>query len=109
MKTIFLATALLVAAAAPAAAEDYRLGVMDKLRIRVAEWQTAEGAIRDWDAVSGDYRIGTDGSLSLPFIGQLPADGRTTADLSVDIGKKMQVLFGLKDLPTTKTREAALV
>ncbi|WLS11714.1 polysaccharide biosynthesis/export family protein (plasmid) [Shinella sumterensis] len=93
-------------AGSSASAEEYRLGVMDKLRIRVAEWQTAEGAIRDWSAVSGDYRIGADGSLSLPFIGQLPADGRTTADLSADIGKKMQVLFGLKDLPSASVEIA---
>ena len=101
-----LTFALMLAAAPSALAEEYRLGVMDKLRIRVAEWQTAEGAIRDWGAVSGDYRIGADGSLSLPFIGQLPADGRTTADLSVDIGKKMQVLFGLKDLPSASVEIA---
>ncbi len=101
-----LALALVLANAPSAFAQEYRLGVMDKLRIRVAEWQTAEGAIRDWGAVSGDYRIGADGSLSLPFIGQLPADGRTTADLSVDIGKKMQVLFGLKDLPSASVEIA---
>ncbi len=92
--------------ASTAMAEEYRLGVMDKLRIRVAEWQTAEGAIRDWSAVSGDYSIGADGALSLPFIGQLPADGRTAAELSVDIGKKMQVLFGLKDLPSASVEIA---
>ena len=92
--------------ASTATAEEYRLGVMDKLRIRVAEWQTAEGAIREWSAVSGDNSIGADGALSLPFIGQLPADGRTAAELSVDIGKKMQVLFGLKDLPSASVEIA---
>ncbi|TFF00098.1 sugar ABC transporter substrate-binding protein [Shinella sumterensis] len=101
-----LTLAAVLMAGSSASAEEYRLGVMDKLRIRVAEWQTAEGAIRDWSAVSGDYRIGADGSLSLPFIGQLPADGRTTADLSADIGKKMQVLFGLKDLPSASVEIA---
>jgi exopolysaccharide production protein ExoF len=101
-----LALVVMLAAGSSASAEEYRLGVMDKLRIRVAEWQTAEGAIRDWGAVSGDYWIGADGSLSLPFIGQLPADGRTTADLSADIGKKMQVLFGLKDLPSASVEIA---
>ncbi len=96
----------LMLAAQPALAEEYRLGVMDKLRIRVAEWQTAEGAIRDWSAVSGDYSIGADGSLSLPFIGQLAADGRTTAELAEEIGKKMQILFGLRDLPSASVEIA---
>lgn len=113
MKTTFkaapAATALglaLLLAAGPAGAEEYRLGVMDKLRIRVAEWQTAEGAIRDWSAVSGDYSVGADGSLSLPFIGSLPADGRTASDLAEEIGRKMQVLFGLKDLPSASVEIA---
>ena len=98
--------AMLVAQPSIASAEEYRLGVMDKLRIRVAEWQTAEGAIRDWSAVSGEYSIGADGSLSLPFIGQLPADGRTSSELAEEIGKKMQILFGLKDLPSASVEIA---
>ena len=101
-----LCLALVLAAPAAAFAEEYRLGVMDKLRIRVAEWQTAEGAIRDWSAVSGDYSIGADGALSLPFVGTLPADGRTTAELAEEIGRKMQVLFGLKDLPSASVEIA---
>lgn len=100
---VCIALALL---SAPASAGEYRLGVMDKLRIRVAEWQTAEGAIRDWSAVSGDYGVGADGSVSLPFIGQLPADGRTTGELAEEIGKKMQVLFGLRDLPSASVEIA---
>ncbi|WP_413818639.1 polysaccharide biosynthesis/export family protein [Shinella sp.] len=96
----------LTLAAGPAFAAEYRLGVMDKLRIRVAEWQTAEGAIRDWSAVSGDYSVGADGSVSLPFIGQLPADGRTSGELAEEIGKKMQILFGLRDRPSASVEIA---
>lgn len=102
---MFGGLALTLLLVSSASAEEYRLGVMDKLRIRVAEWQTAEGAIRDWSAVSGDYSIGADGALSLPFIGQLPADGRTAGEL-VEIGRKMQVLFGLKDLPSASVEVA---
>ncbi|WP_119255159.1 polysaccharide biosynthesis/export family protein [Shinella zoogloeoides] len=105
-KTVSAAFTVALLFVSAASAEEYRLGVMDKLRIRVAEWQTAEGAIRDWSAVSGDYSIGADGALSLPFIGQLQADGRTAAELSVEIGKKMQVLFGLKDLPSASVEIA---
>lgn len=81
-------------------ADDYRLGVMDKIRVKVSEWQTAEGSVRDWDSVSGDYTIGTSGTVSLPFIGELPASGKTTADIGTEIGKKMQQLFGLTDRPS---------
>lgn len=84
------AIALCLSLAVPglALADDYRLGVMDKIRVRVAEWQTAEGAVRDWAAVSGDYSVGAAGQVSLPFIGELPASGKTTADVADEIGKR---------------------
>ena len=77
---------VLIGSSGLASAADYQLGTMDKLRIRVAEWQTAEGAIRDWSVVSGDYSIGPSGSLSLPFIGDLPASGKTTDAIAQEIG-----------------------
>lgn len=78
----------------------YRLGVMDKLKIRVAEWQPADGSIRDWDAVSGDYTVGPAGDLSLPFIGDLEAAGKTTGDVAEMIGKELQSKFALRNLPS---------
>lgn len=89
-----------------ARADDYRLDVLDKLRIRVVEWQTAEGTVRDWSAVSGDYAVGASGQISLPLIGDLPVSGKTTAEVSADIGKRMQTLFGLRDLPTASVELA---
>ncbi|WP_018237210.1 polysaccharide biosynthesis/export family protein [Ensifer sp. BR816] len=101
-----LCAALVVSGAAMARADDYRLGVMDKLRIRVAEWQTAEGAFRDWSAVSGEYTVGASGSVSLPFVGDLPASGRTTTEVAEEIGIKIQKLFGLRDRPSASVEMA---
>ncbi len=98
--------AAVVCCAGVVRAEEYRLGVMDKLRVRVAEWQTAEGAVRDWSAVSGEYTVGASGNLSLPFVGDLPASGRTTTELAEDIGDKMQKLFGLRDRPSASVEMA---
>jgi exopolysaccharide production protein ExoF len=83
-----------------AAAGEYRLGVMDKLHIRVAEWQTADGTIRDWSTVTGDYTVGPSGTVSLPFVGELPASGQTTAKIASEIGEKLQQQFGLRDRPS---------
>jgi exopolysaccharide production protein ExoF len=93
--------ALLLAALPPAAAQtaDYQLDSMDKLHIRVVEWQTAEGAIRDWSAMSGDYIVGPSGNISLPFIGELPAAGKTTADVATAIAEGLQQKLGLPDRP----------
>lgn len=78
----------------------YHLGVMDKLRIRVAEWQTAEGTIRDWSVISGDYTVGPSGSVSIPFIGDMPASGKTTDEIAGAIGLGLQKQFGLRDRPS---------
>ncbi|OCP03396.1 MULTISPECIES: polysaccharide biosynthesis/export family protein [unclassified Ensifer] len=106
----FLHQAVLLVAvmlgAAQARAEEYQLGTMDKLKIRVAEWQTAEGAVRDWSVVSGEYTVGPSGALSLPFIGDLPAAGKTTTEVGEAIGGKMQTLFGLRDRPSASVELA---
>ncbi len=80
-------------------AADYQLGTMDKLRIRVVEWRTAEGAVRDWSSISGDYAVGPSGNISLPFIGEMPASGKTTSEISAAIGEELQQKFGLLDKP----------
>jgi exopolysaccharide production protein ExoF len=97
---------LLAVPLASARADDYRLDVMDKLRIRVAEWRTAEGAVRDWSTVSGDYTVGAAGTVSLPFLGELIASGKTTAEVAEEVGTKMQLLFGLRDRPSASVELA---
>jgi exopolysaccharide production protein ExoF len=73
---------------------------MDKLHVRVAEWQTAEGAVRDWSSISGDYTVGPSGSISVPFIGDMPALGKTTDQIAEAIGLGLQKQFGLRDRPS---------
>ncbi len=80
-------------------ADEYRLGTLDKLTIRVVEWQTVEGTFRDWSPVSGDYTVGPSGRLSLPFVGETDAAGKTTAEIAASIGKSLQDKFGLSDRP----------
>lgn len=92
--------------AAPALADEYRLDVLDKLRVRVVEWQTAEGAVRDWSAVSGDYAVGASGTISLPLVGELPVSGKTTEEVAAEIGERMQKLFALRDLPSASVELA---
>lgn len=94
-----LAVMVMTLAPVLAQSEEYRLGTMDKLRIRVVEWQTAEGAVRDWSAVSGDFTVGPSGNISLPFVGELPASGKTTSEIAAAISEALQQKFGLLDRP----------
>lgn len=104
---ISIASAIIsLSAVQAAAADDYALGAMDKLRIRVAEWQTAEGTVRDWSAISGEYTVGAAGGISLPFLGTLHASGKTTAEIADAVGLQLQKLFGLPDRPSASVELA---
>lgn len=91
--------ALALAMASAHAAEEYRLGTQDKLKIRVVEWQTIEGTFREWEALSGEYVVGASGNLSLPLIGETEAAGRTTAEIAATISEALQQKYGLSSKP----------
>ena len=96
------AVLLLMAAVGATAAQtngDYQLDTMDRLRIRIAEWQSAEGALRDWSTLNGDYVVGPSGNISMPFVGQLKARGKTVGELSATIAGQLQQKLGLSDSP----------
>lgn len=78
---------------------DYLLDTMDRLHIRIAEWQSAEGALRDWSTLNGEYTVGPSGAVSMPFVGQLPARGKTVGELATAIGDQLQQRLGLSDRP----------
>ncbi|TPM36149.1 sugar ABC transporter substrate-binding protein [Mesorhizobium sp. B2-3-4] len=89
-----------------AAADDYRLGSQDKLTIRIAEWQTVESTFRDWSSVNGQYTVGPAGTLSVPFVGELPAAGKTTAEVAAAIGEALQHKLALSDKPEASVEMA---
>ena len=84
----------------------YRLDIMDKLKIRVAEWQPADGTIKSMDGIAGDYTIGPQGEIYLPFIGDIKAAGRTPADVSAEIAEKLQSQFALRTKPSASVEIA---
>ncbi|CDX16380.1 Exopolysaccharide production protein ExoF [Mesorhizobium plurifarium] len=89
-----------------AAAGDYQLGPLDKLNIRVAEWQTVDGTFRDWSAINGEYSIGPGGTLSVPFVGDMQAAGKTTAEIASAIGLALQRKLALPDKPEASVEMA---
>jgi exopolysaccharide production protein ExoF len=107
--TFMMAASTFVISTVSSVAADggYKLGVMDKVRIRVAEWQPADGSIRDWEVVGGEYSVGPSGTISLPFIGELPAAGKTPADVAGAIGEELRTKFALRNLPSASVEIAA--
>jgi len=82
-----------------AAAADYRLGPQDRVRVKVAEWRTDKTEYFDWAIFSGEYAVDASGTIALPLIGNVPAEGRTTNDLAAAIEDTLQKRAGLSSHP----------
>lgn len=59
--------------------EDYRLGAEDEIQIRV--W--------DHDDLTRNVRVGLNGDISFPFIGQIKARGLTVQDLQQEMERRL--------------------
>lgn len=89
----------LAAAQAAGPAPSYRLGTGDQIRLKVYEWRRATGDVYDWKALNSDFRIGPDGTLSLPLVGVVPAAGASIDELAERIAQRLQQAVGLANRP----------
>jgi polysaccharide export outer membrane protein/exopolysaccharide production protein ExoF len=89
-----------LAHACPVHAEEYRLGVQDKVRIKVIEWRAPQEAVHEWVALNGEFLVGPSGSISLPLVGDVSAAGTTTDELAKRIGEGVRNRVGLTATPT---------
>ena len=63
------------------AVESYRLDTGDQLRVTVF----------DQAQLSGDYKVGANGTISMPLIGEIAARGQTTGELEQALVKRLSV------------------
>jgi polysaccharide export outer membrane protein len=79
------AVALMLAAAAPGVAQGdpngaYRIGPRDEVRIEVFEV----------DALNGDFRVNEDGTIRLPLVGNVVAEGLTEQELATQVKELLE-------------------
>jgi protein involved in polysaccharide export with SLBB domain len=79
-------------AGASADGETYRLGPNDRLKVEVY----------GWPALSGEYRIGPEGNINLPLAGELPVDGRSTAEVRDVISERLTPVLGTRPSATVE-------
>lgn len=82
-------------------ANEYRLGVQDRLLVRIGQWRAAEGEYKNWDTVGGEYVVGPNGMLSIALAGSVSAEGRTVAEVAEEISMRVQRQIGLAFPPDT--------
>jgi len=80
-------------------AEAYRLGVDDKIRIRVYEWRNSVGEVHEWKALVDEFTVGPSGDLSLPLVGPVAAAGKTPEALAGAIADQLQSAVGMAKRP----------
>lgn len=80
-------------------AEEYQLHAHDELRLRVLRWDGDRNAFTVLDGVSGDYRVSTEGVLSLPLIGSLSALGQSATALARQIELEIERKLGISPAP----------
>ena len=66
-------------------ADDYRLGVSDRVKIKVQEWPD----------LGGEYAVTSEGFVSLPLIGNVDAVGLRLSDLAQEISDRLQRRSGV--------------
>ncbi|MEP7453573.1 polysaccharide biosynthesis/export family protein [Phyllobacterium sp. SB3] len=96
-----LGIALVCSCTGLAHASDYSLGALDKVSVKVVQWQTAEGTFREWPTITSTYTVTSSGNLTLPFAGSIPVSGKTPKDAADAISRSLQQKLGLVDLPET--------
>ena len=84
-----------------AAGDAYVLAPLDKLQIKIVEWRPDLGESRDWSPIDGEYEIDAAGTISIPFIGTIVANGRTTDQLANIISTDLRKILGLSGYPQT--------
>jgi polysaccharide biosynthesis/export protein ExoF len=77
--TIAMSIALALAAKS-ATAEEYRLGIADRVKVKLQEWPD----------LGGEYSVTADGFVSLPLIGNIEAVGLRLDDLAREISDRLQ-------------------
>ncbi|MDG4884003.1 polysaccharide biosynthesis/export family protein [Mesorhizobium sp. WSM4884] len=79
----------------PTMADEYLLGPQDKVRLKVYEWRASRDVFFEWTALNDDFTVGADGTLFLPFVGQIRAQGTAPGDLARAIGGRLMQQMGL--------------
>lgn len=87
-----------------AASDPYRLKPQTHVKVGVVEWLAATGEYKEWTALNGDYVVSPEGTISVPMIGEIKVDDKTTSELAADIGSTLKQMTGLAQPPVASVQ-----
>ncbi|MBM1175256.1 polysaccharide biosynthesis/export family protein [Microvirga arabica] len=82
-------------------AADYQLTVQDKIRVKVVEWRAGKNEYHEWSGIGGEYVIAPSGTVQIPLVGDVPAEGSTSVQVAEFISEALQKRFGMANKPST--------
>ena len=100
-RTILLLAPILLLAA-PSQAQNVSadaIAAQDRLGVKVLEWLPAKGEYKEWAAVGGEYTVGADGAISVPFAGSIPTAGHSASEVAGLVAKALQHSLSLPTMP----------
>ena len=74
-------------------------GIPTTVRLKVYEWRASRDVIFEWTALNDDFTVSADGTLFVPFVGQIRAQGTAPGDLARAIGDRLMQQMGLSRPP----------
>ncbi|MBV1925850.1 MAG: polysaccharide biosynthesis/export family protein, partial [Rhodobacteraceae bacterium] len=80
-------------------AESYRLLPQDQVILRAMRWNDLSASYMQWEGVSGEYTVAADGTLMVPLIGQIEAQGKALGELSATLQQQFRREIGLAKSP----------
>ncbi len=100
MQSCFRALFLIAALVATSVwAEGYRLLPQDRLSLKAMRWDAPSTTYVSWDGVTGEYAIAGDGTMMVPLVGQVEAEGHTPAELAALLELKFRRQIGMAEPP----------
>lgn len=95
-----LSGAGLLDTASAAADTAYHIRPQTRIKVAIVEWIAATGEYKEWTALNGEYVVSQSGTISIPMIGEMQVNDKTTSIVSADIGDKLKQITGLAVAPT---------
>lgn len=78
----------------------YHIRPQTRIKVAIVEWIAATGEYKEWTALNGEYVVSQSGTISIPMIGEMQVNDKTTSIVSADIGDKLKQITGLAVAPT---------
>ncbi len=77
----------------------YRVGPSDKVRVKVSEWRPNSREVFEWTGLSGEFTVNSSGLISLPIIGSISVDNKTTDEIAALVADRLKASAGLVNAP----------